>query len=270
MWFRRAVSKRFLFVITALLFSTTLGIAEWFSFYYSVPTFILYYIWISLFMTLFFFVIESNLSFPDQLLFSLVPFLVALSTIMLTFLPFIPFLSVLWWVVMFVSGWFMYLVLLTVNIINVATVRTVPLLKAAHATLLFITVVFSTISSFYLLYYLSEPEIVGFWWFFLSILISVAFLYSSQIEVVEEFLTTWKVPFFEGLLVAILEFFIVVLTSAWDVSRIVRVIYWVSSLMVMLVLITGRRKRTLTRTNARELTFIVWIIFVMVIISGIR
>jgi len=219
------------------------------------------------------YVIERSYRFPEQLVFAVLPFLFLVTLLVVTLrfnlLAWSTF-SVVWIVVYGVAGFLMYVLFLSLNIVNAATVRTVPLLKAAQTTLLVFSLVLAVFWSLYIQMSVIHVVLAGWLWFVFSYLLCLAVVYLGQVEVVREFTGVIRVPFIEAFTVAVLQAYLVLATSGWHMTGAIRTIYWVSALAVMIMLIRARRQRTLSKKMIREFTLLQWAIFIAVLIGGVR
>lgn len=214
--------------------------------------------------------LRGDFVFPTQILFGIIPLLLVFSYLE-------GILSIVvndsWWVKIAggaVAWLMMYITLLTLNIFKAATVRTVPLLKAARTTLLVVIFLISIIWSVTSMRLEVPLLIIGILWGVFTFLVSTAYVYLGQVEVVEEFRSVHKIPLVEALVVLVIQLMVVFLTYAWPISVIVRTAYWSTSLLVLLVAIHGKKSKTLTQRGIRELVLMTWVLFLMILLSGIR
>lgn len=214
--------------------------------------------------------LRAEFVFPTQILFGIIPLLLIFSYLE-------GILSVILndsWLVKIVGGgvaWsMMYITLLTLNIFKAATVRTVPLLKAARTTLLVIIFLVSIIWSVTSIRLEVPLIVIAILWGVFTFLVSTAYLYLGQVEVVEEFRSVHKIPVIETLVVLVIQLMVVFLTYAWPINLTVRTAYWSTSLLVLLVAIHGKKSKTLTQRGIRELIVMTWVLFLMIFLSGIQ
>ncbi len=230
-------------------------------------------IWAVASLVLFLYVLEKKYTFPEQLIFAIIPFLCVMlvATLGLQFNMFAVYpISALWVLYYAISVISMYFLFLALNIVNAATVRTVPLLKAAQTSILAISLLLAVAWALYVQYVLRSPIIAAWSWFIFSYLLSLAVIYLGQIEVVREFTAVVKVPLIESGIIALLQAYTVFITASWQMSVSIRVIYWVSSLATFTMIVRARRQRSLTRKFVRDFMLLQWIIFAAVLIIGLR
>lgn len=230
-------------------------------------------LWLVVITLILVYVIERAYQFPEQLVFAVLPFLFLATLLVLVLrLELISWaaFSPVWLIVYVMAGFLLYLLFLSLNIVNAATVRTVPLLKAAQTTLLCFSLMLAVAWSLYIQSSVTQILLASWLWFVFSYLLCLAVVYLGQVEVVREFTSVIRVPFIEAFTVAILQAYVVLATSGWHMSSAIRTIYWISSLAVMVMLIRARRQRKLSKKMIREFTLLQWAIFIAVLIGGIR
>ncbi|MCA9390260.1 hypothetical protein KC571_02545 [candidate division WWE3 bacterium] len=260
--------KRTLFVFISVIYGASIAALFFFNAYFPGPLFSFsLLLWIVCLSVAFIYVLKSDFHFPEYIIFSVVPFLMSVAVIYLFFMADgDPFFMV---VISLFATILLYITLLTINIINAATVRTVPLLKAARSSLVIVIGITSFLWSTFIIINPLSVEFAAWLWAFYTFLVSIVYFYLSKIEVVDEFVSRVAVPIHEAIVVSILMIVLVILTSSWNISTPVRVIYWTASLMVFLVTIQGKMTRSLTSKGLSELILLSWVLFVVALISGL-
>jgi hypothetical protein len=266
------MSKRFLFVVTAILFALIFPLLVWvqYRWYGGGEYEIAYLLAVLVISGLHLYSLRAQYIFPEHILFSIIPILVIFAYLegVLQF-----FTTERWWykvIGLLVGAGVMYITSLTLNIFKAATVRTVPLLKAARTTLLIIIFIISVIWSVTTIRLDTSFMVIGLLWGFFSFLASATYLYLGQVEVVEEFRAVHRIPFHESFVITWIQLMVVFLTYAWPATLIVRTAYWSTSLLVLLVVIHGKKTKSLTQRSLRELVLMTWVLFLMILISGLR
>lgn len=267
------MARRTQFFITSLFSVLSLPLMHTVSSQFAIPLHALLLVWLVGFTLLQVYIIEQSYRFPEQLVFAVLPFLFLVTLLVLTGrfeLTSIGSFSIAWIITYGIAVFLLYVLFLSLNIVNAATVRTVPLLKAAQTTLLVFSLVLALAWSLYIQTSVTQVALAGWSWFVFSYLLCLAIVYLGQVEVVREFTGVIRVPFIEAFMVALLQAYLVLVTSGWHMTSAMRTIYWVSSLAVMIMLIRAKRQRKLSKKMIRDFTLLQWAIFIAVLIGGVR
>jgi len=267
------MARRTQFLISSFVSVFSLPLVAAVSGYLAIPLQGVLAVWLILVTLMLVYVIERTYRFPEQIVFAVLPFLFLVTLLVLAIrleILSLASFSATWVVVYGLATFLMYVLFLSLNLVNAATVRTVPLLKAAQTTLLVFSLILALAWSLYIQSSITNVILAGWLWFVFSYLLCLAVVYLGQVEVVREFTGVIKVPFIEAFMVAILQAYLVFATSGWHMTNAVRIIYWISSMAVMIILIRARRQRKLSKKMIRDLTLLQWAIFIAVLIGGIR
>lgn len=266
------MNKRTLFVITTILSSVTLFILVWLEESYVIDSYAigLYIVWITLFSVLSLFVLKGNFEFPEHIIYSLVVLLYGVGELLMFLSLYDGLTSYSRYLVLLIIAVFKYVLYLTLNIFNAATVRTVPLLKAAKKILLVIAFINAVIWAYFVVTFVSSIELSAWIWGVYACMLSISYLYLGRVQVVDDFYAVRTLPFKEAGIITLLQILMVTLTSSWSVPLVVRIVYWALSLIVLILIIQGKMNRSLSRRGLRELTMLTWVLFLMLLISGLR
>ena len=234
---------------------------------------ILFMVWLLGVQVVILFSLGREYKFPEQIMFLIIPLLLAFVLMQGWYSLSSPFDTVLTLPrvgLVLVYAAVQYLLLLTLNIINAATVRTVPLLKAAQITLLCIVSSLGVAWGIVLLTLpVSVVQIVWLWFLF-TFLSSLSVIYFAQIEVVREFTSVLRIPITEALMIAFLGSYAIVISAVWEIESIVRVIYWIVGFVVPLLLVRSNKQKSLSQRQVRDYTMVVFVVYIMVTVSGLR
>lgn len=144
------------------------------------------------------------------------------------------------WLTLIAEGVLLYITFLTLNILNTATVRTVPLKKAALSTFYFL----GLILTFAFTYahreerFLVLPVLVGIW----VLAVATPFLYYA----------TERVRLLEPVLLGLLVGEIALVSLFWPSQSLIRIVFVVGSAFVLLGVLQHHLQRDLSRSLRRE------------------
>lgn len=261
--------RRRFFLVSGIIPSALLG-ALYMLGYFS------FLLWVVLFLSvlLCIYTLDSTYVFPEQLFFGIY-FLVINVTLLGgmslfdTYITPISSFSFDLVALYVVSVLVLYASFLMTNIYNVATVKTVPILKVAQSTYTGFVLVLNLLWAAYVVYEVGDLASLVWGWTLYSVLVSLAYFYLNQIKVVESFQGFVKIPFVESGVVGLLQTSSVVMLIFWDTQSLVRWVFLASSLTLHLVLMKNKMQRTVNQKGLRDFSLLLLAVYGVILVNGL-